>query len=225
MEVRRFGVFIAVAMMIAMAFVSPAPATAKAPGGHDDSPWHMYGESSYVKIGEKGNQWAIGLESRWGPYDYHGTPYEYSFAGVYFTPPNDKPIYFKDLSVLQFDFFMTEGNAYGGSPRFTLFMWDGVSPSWFVIYIYLGNPPSFIGGLPMNEWTSTGNFIGSMEKRFQIGWFPWTLADYEGALSLAGELGIYYIYLDLDSGWSGNDQAMLVDNICINNFVNKGNPP
>jgi len=121
---------------------------------------------------------------------------------------------FGDITQLSFDYYIEEGNNFGGSPRFTLFFW--MTDHWAAIYIYLGTP--VFGALPTGSWQSTGNFIGDTEPRFQIGWLGWYMTDHAGALALAGGLQVEYIYLDLDGGW-GQDQVMLVDNIRVNDFI------
>jgi len=174
--------------------------------------WYLYGEGLWVEEGLTPP--AIELTSIYGPYEYQGYVYPASFSGVVFIFHGDEPLLFGDLYQLSFDYYVNEGNAYGGSPRFTIFFETGE-----VMYIYLGNPPSFIGGLPVGTWTPTGNFIGDTVPRFHIDWLGWYLTDYAGALGLAGDKAIDAICLDLDSGWSGNDQDMLVDNIAINDFI------
>ena len=89
--------------------------------------------------------------------------------------------------------------------------------SWRVIYIYLGDPPSFTGWNTAN-WESTGNFVGNTDQRFQLGWLGgWYITDYAEALTEAGDYRVYYIYLDVDGGFT-SDQVVLVDNVAINNF-------
>jgi hypothetical protein len=184
-------------------------------------PWFLYGKAAFVTEGKAPNPWAIELTSRAETYEYHGYTYSYSFSGLAFNPPNGK-LFFKDIWQLSFDYFIKEGNNFGGSPRFTLFMWNDIKSGWDVIYIYLGTP--VFNPLLTNQWVSTGNFVGDTEPRFQIGWLGWYMTDYAGALALAGEKTVNYVYLDCDGGW-GLDQVMLVDNIAVGNFVLSARAP
>jgi hypothetical protein len=186
----------------ALILAAAGPATA---GG---AKWQAFGDAEAVKV-SPGN-WAIALMSDMSS--------DVPYGGIAYQPKKD--LTFADLKRLSTDF---NGAYGGGSPRFQINVElpDGSVKN---IFVYLGDPTSFVG--QTDGWESTGNLIDSTDQRWDTSQLVagTQVNDYEGALAIAGDLPVVGIQLVVDGGWFFTDgvQQVLVDNIRVNGDILKG---
>jgi hypothetical protein len=119
---------------------------------------------------------------------------------------------------------MLGGSFGGGSPRFGI-----ADSSGHEVWAYWGSPlggGSFSNPNPNGTFASTGNFanLSSSDLRFYSNGFgglnsPNTGKTWSQLLSAVGDTVVASIFLDLDGGWLGVDQHMLVNNFTLNGDV------
>jgi hypothetical protein len=145
----------------------------------------------------------------------------YSYSGIQYTP--DPGLTLSGLSNLSAGYNMLNGSFVGGSPRFGI-----QDASNHQVWVYWGTPlggGSFTNPNPNGVWGNTGNFVGSSTVSFYsngFGGFNSPNVGVDWATLLASvNLGtvITAIFLDLDAGWAGTDQHLLVNNFTVNQDV------
>lgn len=156
------------------------------------------------------------------------------YGGLYVTPTGTFTV--NDLTTLSADYVMTEGAFGGGAPRFSLI--DTTSNTYNEAYIYWGTPAgggTFTdpnsGSMVLN---STGNYadLSSSNVRIEVNGFgglstgpnPNNFLTWNQFVTEAGNVGIGYITLDLDGGFTGTQQ-MDVANFQVNGQVFNPNVP
>jgi hypothetical protein len=170
-------------------------------------PWSLFGDAEFVRVGDRGNQWAIELSSIGA-----------SFSGIAFEPRKDTT--FADLRQLSASYLIEEGAFGGGSPRFQIALdTDGDGDFNGNVFLYLGTPPNFADDT--EDWQSTGNLLASEDLRFDLTQFGGPFyGGYEDALALVGDAEVLEISLVVDAGWKFPEtgQVILVDNVRVDNF-------
>jgi hypothetical protein len=123
---------------------------------------------------------------------------------------------FSDLTALSTQFNVTNDDCGGGSPRFQINV--SVGGATKNVFVYLGPTPNFTG-CAQNTWLSSGNLVGTSEKRVdstQVGGpFYGTWAD---AMAKVGSNNVTGIQLTVDGGWffTDKEQTVLVRDLTIN---------
>jgi len=133
-----------------------------------------------------------------------------AWGGIDFVVPAGTT--FADLTNLSTYYKITAGDCGGGAPRFAIALSTGK-----YISVYLGPGPNFTG-CTLNTWVSSGEFINSSEKVYDLtqsgGPFYGTYAE---ALALVGTTEVTGISLVTDGGWmASGSQTILFDNVQIN---------
>lgn len=179
--------------------------------------------ATIVKISSRPDRYAFDLVSS----------YEQGIIGSGVTFHPNGVLKFSEIAKLSTDFAIVQGGTGGGSPRFSIGIdvngdgvfeqaADGSGPDGHV-FIYFGNVDTVFNDPPNPVWANSGNFIGSTDHRFdctQIGSsnsYP-NYDNYAGALALAGNKQVMYIYLTADGWWFG-EQEVLVNNVKVNDSV------
>ena len=172
--------------------------------------FYTYGKSEIVNAGPVSNPCVGQFSSLDETYVYKGYTYPSSFGGIGYAM--DSSVSFKDFTEISADYQMLQGSAFGGSPRFTLFHWNGTD--YDSAWIYWNTVST--------TWGSTGNVIGGIDNvaaTYDLSNFGGTWnSDYSTALNLIGDTTFDYVYADLDGGW-GQDQVMLMDYFNVNGDV------
>jgi hypothetical protein len=143
------------------------------------------------------------------------------YSGLYIKPTG---LQLGDITQLSADYNMLAGPFTGGSPRFSIADFSNNQ-----VYAYWGTPlggGSFADPLPNGTPGSTGNFadLSSPDLRFYSNGFgglnsPSTGLTWSQLVAAVGSVPVWYVFLDLDSGWTGNDQHLLVSNFTLNGDV------
>jgi hypothetical protein len=145
-----------------------------------------------------------------------------TYGGIAFTLPDSQSIKLSDLTKLATDYYIQNGNCGGGSPRFSISMYQG---STFVgnVFVYIGPFPNF-NTCTTGSWQSTGNLVTDPDPRWDSTQIHGTFyGTYSEAVTLASAQGLTVHEIDLvtDGGWSqvGGDQTVYFKNVMINNQV------
>ena len=146
----------------------------------------------------------------------------YTYSGMKITPSGSLTL--AGITLLSADYNMLGGSFGGGSPRFGI-----ADSSGHEVWAYWGSPlggGSFSNPNPNGTFASTGNFanLSSSDLRFYSNGFgglnsPNTGKTWSQLLSAVGDTVVASIFLDLDGGWLGVDQHMLVNNFTLNGDV------
>jgi hypothetical protein len=144
----------------------------------------------------------------------------FTYSGIQYMPNAGTTL--ASLSNLSADYNMLNGSFVGGSPRFGI-----QDSSGRQVWVYWGTPlggGSFTNPNPNGVWGNTGNFVGLSTVSFysnNFGGFnsPNTGVDWNTLVTNAGATLVALIFLDLDSGWAGADQHLLVNNFTVNGDV------
>jgi hypothetical protein len=137
------------------------------------------------------------------------------YGGLYFQ--YSTPILLNSITQLSADYQMTMGTFGGGAPRFTLFDSGGNSA-----YIYFGTPLGGQGFADPNlgAFQNTGNYAASTDLRVYVNGFDGqntsnTAETFQQFVTAHGSAEVSSVYLDLDGGFTGTQQALL-DNFTVN---------
>jgi hypothetical protein len=139
------------------------------------------------------------------------------FGGASFTVPSNTSV--NDLSMLQTDYLVLDGDCRWGAPRFSIRVDmddDGVASSGDRnIFVYVGPHPNFTN-CPAG-WQSTGNLLSDIDSRVDTGQVGGTFYDtLAHAKVLVGSKLVLRISLVVDAGFAGDPQIFDVDNVDIN---------
>jgi hypothetical protein len=144
------------------------------------------------------------------------------YSGMYIIPGGTLTL--AGITQLSADYNMFGGSFGGGAPRFGI-----ADSSDNQVWAYWGTPlggGSFSNPNPNGTFANTGNFadLSSSDLRFYSNGFgglnsPNTGLTWSQLLNAVGTTTVAYVVLDLDGGWSGGDQHMLVNNFTLNGDV------
>ena len=137
-----------------------------------------------------------------------------SYGGVDLNVPAGLTV--ADLDTLSTDYKFTQGNCYGGSPRFSVEVETPGGPK--DLFVYLGTAPGYTGCVS-GTWTSTDNLAApnNLVDSSQLGGSFYD--NYSNVQISYGSYEINSIQLVVDSYWASGTQTVLVDNVKINNVT------
>jgi len=172
---------------------------------HSPEHYELFGDASYVTPGNASNR-AVELTSDTDP-GYGGIEY-----GV------EEGTTFADLETLSTDYyFEADDSCEGGSPRFQIGLSDEESGDEGNIFVYFGSEPNY-NDCPTEEWTNTGDLLGSGSvdsSQLDGGTF---YHSYEDALAAYGDYEVTDISVVVDASWAAEDseQSVTIDNTVVN---------
>jgi hypothetical protein len=169
--------------------------------------YSLFGDAAYVSPGNASAR-AVQLSS-----DTTGT-----FSGISYGVEDD--VTFADLTTLSSDYQFESGSCIGGSPRFQIGIdTDGDGDRDANIFAYFGTDSGGAACDTSGAWANTGDFLeaGRLLDTSQLGG---TFYDtYANALANYGAMSVTGISLAEDSGWTGTEQVVNIDNTMINDVT------